>query len=326
MNILKTEAYRFLDDDPRFGANLILLGFGGSKAYGTSTPTSDTDIRGIATRREMDILLGEDFEAFTEVKTDTVIYSFDKILALLSECNPNCIEMLGLRPEDYLLMTPTGEELLKRKSMFLSKRCINTFAGYATQQLYRLRQKSLDALTETEFNDHISKVITGMTEHLEHSWHIPAGKIIVKNDNGLKITCKDLENIPAEDFYGILNEISNVIRAYHKRSVRNEKALAHAKIQKHAMHLLRLYMMAIDLLKKCEIITYRSAEHDLLMDIRNGKYMTEDGMMSQDFWTILKEYEVKFEEAKINTKLPDEPDYEAIRAFRAMVNKGIVAD
>ncbi|MCR5726604.1 MAG: hypothetical protein K6G24_03975, partial [Lachnospiraceae bacterium] len=65
------------------------------------------------------------------------------------------------------------------------------------------------------------------------------------------------------------------------------------------------------------------AEHDLLMDIRNGKYMTEDSMMSQDFWTILKEYEVKFEEAKINTKLPDEPDYEAIRAFRAMVNKGI---
>ena len=321
--LLNSAEYSFLKEDERLGNNLILLGYGGSHAYGTNIPTSDTDIRGVALRCPNDILLGKDFETVTDNATDTVIYSFDKILSLLSECNPNCIEILGLRPQDYLYVTDTGNELLKNKGMFLSKHCINTFGGYATQQLYRLRQKTLDALSPEEYNGHIAKTIKGMGGHLESSWHIPADRLTVRNaPDGLKVDIKEMNDIPLEDFYGMCNEINNTIRVYHKHSQRNEKALAHAKIEKHAMHLLRLYMMAIDLREKEEIITYRADEHDLLMSIRNGAYTDRDtGMMTRDFWELLSGYEARFDEAKKHTRLPEHPDYKSIENFRLRVNR-----
>ena len=100
--------------------------------------------------------------------------------------------------------------------------------------------------------------------------------------------------------------------------------MEHNKINKHAMHLLRLYMMAIDLLKWGEIVTYRSHEHDVLMAIRNGQYSDENGMMNKNFWNLLKEYEEEFEKVKKYSKLPDNPNYEAIDKFRLKVNKYIV--
>ena len=40
-----------------------------------------------------------EFEQYTDSRTDTVIYGFSKIVRLLLECNPNTMELLGLRPE-----------------------------------------------------------------------------------------------------------------------------------------------------------------------------------------------------------------------------------
>lgn len=325
MNILDKKEYKFLETDERLGKRIILLGYGGSHAYGTNIETSDVDIRGVCLRSTENILLGKDFEVVTNNVIDTAIYTFDKMLNLLSECNPNCIEILGLRKQDYFIITDIGQALLDNKDLFISKKCINTFGGYATQQLYRLRQKTLDALTPEEYRDHIIKTINGMKDHLENSWHIPVDRVdIVSTDEGLKINLKEINNVSLDDYYGLQNEISNVIRTYYKNSTRNKKAMEHNKINKHAMHLLRLYMMAIDLLKSGEIITYRTEEHDLLMDIRNGKYSNEDGMMNKDFWNLLSEYEVKFDEAKKTSKLPDNPDYDGIDKFRFKINKFIV--
>lgn len=69
--LLKTKEYDFLKENPHLGNHIILLGLGGSRAYGTNTETSDIDIRGIALNSKRDILLGRDFE--TVVNTDTDI-------------------------------------------------------------------------------------------------------------------------------------------------------------------------------------------------------------------------------------------------------------
>lgn len=45
------------------------------------------------------------------------------------------------------------------------------------------------------------------------------------------------------------------------------------------MHLIRLYLIGKDLNATGQIITYREKEHDMLMSIRNGEYMTADGKM-----------------------------------------------
>jgi len=324
-DFLKASEYEFLHTNPHLGDNIVLLGLGGSHAYGTNIETSDVDLRGIATRTSFDICTGHDFEQVVNAGTDTTIYSLDKIFTLLAQCNPNCIEILGLRDEDYLYITDLGQQILDNKKLFLSKQCIKTFGGYANQQLYRLQQKTLAALTPMEYRLHIAKVIDGMKDHLYNSWGIDSIDAYLFNDE-LVVNMGELHNVSLDAFYGITNEIGNVIKEYTKVSKRNEKALAHEKISKHAMHLIRLYLMAYDLLTKGEIITYRAGEHELLMDIRNGKYEDENGMMTKEFFDILKEQEAKFEEAKKYDILPDKPDYTKIAKLQNNINQFIVVN
>ena len=320
------EEYKFLNENEHLGNNIVLVGYGGSRAYGTNLPTSDTDIRGVAVRTAHDICTGADFEQVVDVATDTTIYSLDKMFGLLAECNPNCIEILGLRPEDYLYVTEIGQMILDNKRIFLSNRCIHTFGGYARSQLYRLRQRGLTALTKEEFNAHIAKVIKGMDEHLSKNWGITSKQLSVEcnEDGNLIVNISNISNIPLVEFEGITSEIQNVIKTYNKNSSRNEKALAHDKINKHAMHLLRLFIMGTELILTGEIHTYREKEHDLLMKIRNGEYEIEKGTLSNEFWDILAEYEAKFNEAQKHSVLPDAADTAAINKLKYEINRKIV--
>lgn len=134
--------YDFLTTNPLLGDNIILLGLGGSKAYGTDTPFSDTDIRGIATRTAYDILSDTRFDQVIDNPTDTTIYSLEKIINLLTNCNPNVIEILGLRQQDYLRISKYGQMLLDNRKLFLSKRAARTFTGYATAQLKKIESKT----------------------------------------------------------------------------------------------------------------------------------------------------------------------------------------
>lgn len=63
---INAEDYRFLDD-MAVKHKPVLIGFGGSVAYGTNIETSDTDIRGIAMNTVEEAILGKDFEQFTNV-------------------------------------------------------------------------------------------------------------------------------------------------------------------------------------------------------------------------------------------------------------------
>lgn len=90
------------------------------------------------------------------------------------------------------------------------------------------------------------------------------------------------------------------------------------------MHLIRLYLMCLDILENEKIVTYREAEHDLLMDIRNGKYLDNERQPTPEFYEMVNDYEKRVEYAKNNTSLPDKPDYNKINEFVASVNERVV--
>ena len=91
----------------------LLVGFGGSIAYGLHTPESDIDIRGIFLNpREEWIGLKPETENFRLNDSDTVLYGLRKAMKLLLGCNPNVIELLGLRPEHILYCTDEGRKIL----------------------------------------------------------------------------------------------------------------------------------------------------------------------------------------------------------------------
>lgn len=312
-NHVNSEDYSFFETNKNLN-NIILLGLGGSYAYGTNVKGSDIDIRGICLPTKENILLGKDIEQIVNTNTDTVIYTVQKMVNLLKNCNPNTIEILGNKPENYLYVSDIGKMLIDSKDIFLSKRCIKTFMGYANQQLYKLQQKSLVAMSKEDFNTHIIKTLNFMQDDLKSKYNMNNINFHL-NDNDEIIADIHVDNYPVENFSEVLGILNKTIRDYHNKSIRNEKALSHNKINKHAMHLLRLYMMCIDILLYGEINTYREKEHDLLMDVRNGKYTNEDGKPNTIFYDIVSDYEHQITIASEKSNLPNTPDQEKIDKF-----------
>lgn len=114
--------------------------------------------------------------------------------------------------------------------------------------------------------------------------------------------------------------MNHVIKDYDKIGKRNHKKDDN-HLNKHAMHLIRLFMMAIDILEKQEICTYRADDLELLLAIRRSDYMLDGHIFSKEFYTILDEYEQRLETATRNSKLPDHPDMEQVSAFVEYVNR-----
>lgn len=329
---LNNQEYDFLRTDEHLGENIILLGLGGSYAYGTNTESSDIDCRGVALNSKKEILLGNGFEQVENKETDTVIYSFTKIVNLLSNCNPNVIEILGLKPEHYLYISPIGKELLENKKMFLSKKAVNSFGGYANSQLRRLDNKAVRLVEQEQREKHILNSINNASINFkERYFQYPDDAIKLYID---KSDSEDLDSeiymdvkltkYPLRDYKAMWSEMNNVVKDYSKIGKRNKHAIEHGKLGKHMMHLIRLYMMCLDILENKEIVTYREKEHDLLMSIRNGDYLDNNRQPIPEFFEMVDDFEKKMEYAKENTDLPDKPNYKAIQEFVMSVNERIV--
>lgn len=332
--LLTQPQYGFLKTDPHLGKHIILLGLAGSYSYGTNNERSDIDVRGVTLNRKSDLIGMTSYDQYTDESTDTVIYTFNKIIRLLLECNPNTCELLGLSEEHYLYLSPIGRELLANRRLFLSKRAIQSFGGYADQQLRRLQNAlARDRMASEERERHIYNSVKNAMYEFRERYRI--------SDYGmLKIYIDEAENpemdteifldaqfshYPLRDYRNIWGEMNNIVKEYDKIGKRNRKKDDN-HLNKHAMHLIRLFMMAIDILEKEEIITYRKDEHELLMKIRRGEFQKEDGTYRTEFYEILADYEKRLHEAAENTSLPDEPDYERVQEFVMSVNERVVRD
>lgn len=327
---LKKENYDFLRSNEHLGDNIVLLGLGGSYAYGTNTENSDIDIRGAALNSVRDILLKKDFEQVTDIATDTTVYSFDKLITLLVNCNPNVIEILGLKDEHYLYVSDAGRQLLENKEMFLSQRAVHSFGGYANQQLRRLENGSARSQDRYLREKHLLKVVQGIGDNFRKKFaEYPEGALKMYIDRSEPSEYEiyvdfDLKHYPLKDFNRILSETNAVEREYNKLGMRNSKAIAHGKLEKHAMHLVRLYYMAFDILEQKKIVTYREDEHELLMSIRRGAFTNENNLFSEEFYELENELEKRLEYAEKNTDLPKEPDQKMIDDFVVSVNGSAV--
>lgn len=330
---MQSDDYRFFHENNNLGKNIILIGLGGSYAYGMNKDSSDLDIRGISLNKKEEVLLGIDFEQFVDEKTDTTIYSFNKMIELLTKMNPNTCEILGLQDWQYFYLHPIGKELLENRKMFLSKICIHTFGGYASSQLRRMENKAARLVGQAQNEEYILKSIKNAAYNFRYRY-VPFGE-----DDSLRLFTApsnrddmeseifmsiNLRNYPLRDWTGMWNEMKAIVSSYNKIGKRNEKAISHDKLGKHMAHLIRLYMMCIDILEKEEIITYRTDEHDLLMSIRNGEFLDENRQPTAEFYDLLNEYEKRFDYAKNNTSLPDVPDHKRINEFKMYVNERIV--
>lgn len=316
---LKKNKYRFLKELAK-EREILFLTLGGSHAYGTAIPTSDIDIRGCAAHTITELLGMSNFEQKIDNTTDTVVYGLKKFISLCCQCNPNIIEMLGCKPEHYLSISSLGKELLDNKKLFLSKRAVQSFGGYANQQLRRLQNAlARDNYPQKEKELHmLGSILTSMSSFNERFDNFEDGSIKVYVDNSTNPELEteifldvELKHYPLRDYKNIWSDMHNIVKDYSKLNKRNHKK-DDLHLNKHAMHLVRLFLMCLDILEKEEINTYREKDLLLLRAIRSGEFQKEDGTYKTDFFELINELELKLDYAKRNTSLPEHPNMKKI--------------
>lgn len=332
--LLNTSEYDFLRTDPRLGKRIMLMGLSGSYGYGTNREGSDIDFRGVTLNLPSDILGLTTFEQFEDRQTDTVIYGFNKLIGLLLNCNPNTIEILGLDDDQYLIKSPFGQELLDHKHLFLSKRAAASFGHYADAQLRRIQNAiARDTLPQPTREEHIRRSVQHTLDDFNRRYETDeenTARIFVDEavTEGLEKEIfleANFKKYPLRQYNSMMNMLNAVVRDYDRIGKRNHKKDDN-HLNKHAMHLVRLFMMGIDILENAEIRTHRPPEDlALLRSIRNGDYM-QDSVLVPAFYEIVEDYERRFAEAERDSSLPDNPDMEAIEQFVESVNRRVVLE
>ena len=322
--LIQGPQYAFLRSEEQLKGRIVLLTLAGS----------DVDLRGCALPRPRDLLGFGRFEQFVDQATDTTIYAFGKLVSLLIGCNPNTIELLGCLPEHYLVLTEAGRAMVENRHMFLSKRAAGSFTGYATQQLRRLENAlARDLLPQAKKEEHILRSMENAKRAFARKYtDMPEGSILLRTDKSGRAGLDreifadiTLKHFPARQFNGIIADLEQVIRSYEKLNHRNHKKDDN-HLNKHAMHLIRLYLTGLDILEKEEIITYRRDDLELLRSIRRGDFQKEDGTFRGEFFEMVNAFEQRFEYAVRNTSLPEEPDLDRIEELVMEVNRGVAAE
>lgn len=111
----------------------------GSRAYGLEDDTSDTDIRGIyLPPANLHWSLYGIPEQIEQSKTQECYWELQKFIILALKANPNILECLYTPLVE--LATPTAQELLEMRSIFISQLVYQTYNGYVLSQFKKLEQ------------------------------------------------------------------------------------------------------------------------------------------------------------------------------------------
>ena len=131
-------------EPPWLVERLFILGLGGSHSYGTNTPESDVDYKGITIPPKSYYFGIKNFDSYHSPEgkdPDIVVYSLKKYTNLAMQANPNVLELLFLSPKHYIYVHPIAQELIENRNLFLTQLCHRSFTGYALSQLKRMKNR-----------------------------------------------------------------------------------------------------------------------------------------------------------------------------------------
>ena len=143
------------------------------------------------------------------------------------------------------------------------------------------------------------------------------------NNTELRVDIK-IKGMHPKDVAGVYNEISAVLKDFSEHIGHRNQKKDDYHLNKHAMHLVRLYLMCFDILEKHEIVTYREDDLELLLKIKDGYYQQEDGNYRPEFYQLVDDFERKLKELSKTTTLPDRPDEKAVQDLAMRIKQAIL--
>ena len=249
----------------------------GSTAYGLAREGSDVDVKGVLIGPHSWYLGINGGPEQVEVSPDHVIFELRKFMRLAAEANPNIVEVLWTDDVHHRLVTDLGQQLLASREMFLSRRVAERFGGYALAQLKRIRTHRGWLLTPP------AAPPTRQDFGLPESTVIPADQLAAA-EALLAIGDQTALDV-SPNFFELLNREKRYKAAQvHWRSYgqwqkgrnpkRSELEARFGYDTKHAMHLIRLQRMAIEMLGDGKVRVTRPDREELLA-IRDGIWTYE---------------------------------------------------
>jgi len=295
----------------------IFEGVTGSRLYGTATPDSDYDSRGVCIP-PLEVLL-DPFMRFNVKDSfdgeDRSIYDLGNFLKLCSDNNPNVLEMLFVPDSFVMYKTKTWDKIISNRDLFLSKNIKHRFLGYAISQLkdlQRHREWYLDSPdhepTRAEFGlEEMPSVSMAWLNSLKDTmnWALLKDEFVeeVKKERDYRDAHKKWENY------------------IQWKNNRNPKRKASEELfgydGKYASHLFRLMYEGKELLLTGNL-TFPLPNAEWLLSIKNGFYQYEEIL------EMAKTMESEFETWYNESPLPHKPNINAIKQlYFEIVKEGL---
>lgn len=213
---------------------------------------------------------------------------------------------------------------IHNRELFLTRRIAYSYGGFANDQLRRLQMGLLrnrvspEALKNKFEKRSLERAIAGWGK--DDIFEISISEDTDEEGKHPLLISGSLNDYPVTSLKSLLKSLTTTIDQYEQpQHPKAQKDAAH--INKHAMHIVRLYYTALDILEKGEIITHRDKEREELLAIRNGKYLREDGSYAPEFFELVDALEKRFQDDARKTALPAKPDFGKIEELLVEINK-----
>lgn len=294
--------------------NLIVKHYAGSRAYGTSLPTSDTDFRGVFVADPIN--LRTPFYVVKEVddttEEDTKLYELAQFVKLSLDCNPNVIETLWVDESSIVQSSPAYELLRAHAPQLLTSKIAFTTSGYALSQLKRIKghnkwinnPQTVKPPMQIDYVSLVHNFTGAKTFKVDLTWFI--------TDHRLVPFSGDILGLYPMKGYTPFNHLTGTLNVEYEGDTHelgtpmfllkfNREVYLHAKDNwsnywewknnrnevrsvleekfgydtKHAMHLVRLLRMGAEALTE-GVIKVKRPDAEELLAIRNGAWTYEE--------------------------------------------------
>lgn len=289
---------------------LIFKTLAGSQVYGTDTPESDTDTRGVVIPPKKAILGLQRFEQMDKFgDQDQVLYALDKACKLCLDCNPNMLELLFTPNKYWLYCSPTWQRVLEIRNVFVSKKAKFTYSGYAHSQFQKINRHRQWAELE--------KAGTPPQKPHRKNYGLDPSQSLL-NEEQLKAATTLPTGVIVPEFQPLIaqerkyREDKNRWDEYNQwKQTRNPKRFAlELKMgmdSKNALHLVRLMRMGREILMTGQVnVDRRGIDAHELIQIREGAWSYEQ--LSEWFTRQDAELDVLYESSTTRHK----PDHKQV--------------
>ena len=290
--------------------NIIFKCNFGSSLYGTSTPISDKDYKGVYIAELSDIVLkrdeatikhstGSDFSRNTKDDVDTEYKELRTFLKEAMDGQTYALDMLFCNSENIIQSSPVWDSLIENRPKLLSKN-VTPFLGYCRQQAekYSIKgtrlgelERVIELLESQNMRVHVADIICYLpkleyvfiTEHNNETFLAVLGKHYQINK-----TCRE-----------VLNSLVLIRNKYGARAV---QARANEGVDWKALsHAYRCMYEVRDLLTTGNII-FPLKEAEYLIKIKTGQIAYS--VIQDELADLMNEVKA------IESPLPEKPDYE----------------